>query len=843
MLLIFLVMTTPSRPFTRARRVLCSFRSKRVLPAECRSLSTHLRSPPISHKPVLITTPIYYVNSRPHVGHLYTSLLADATSRYYRLSGANAKADGRNQGRNVIFSTGTDEHGQKIQEAAEKAGVDPRKFCDEIAESFAGLHRAYDISNDDFVRTTQPRHVAVVRWLWRRLVARGAIYLGTHEGWYCRSDEAFLADAQVCTRAEYLRRRASAAHASVDGGGACTNAPVDGASGFQASDEPTSFTTDTALDAELERQLAALTPEQAAETVSSESGHSVEWLSEPNYRFRLSDYSSHLLRWLDGSGSDSAVSNSDAPSSCNGGSGRVISPEYRGDLTRSFIASGLTDLSVSRLREKVYWAIPVPGDPRHSVYVWLDALANYLTVAMDPTYLVESAPEEGSGEGSGGEAGGLPLGHAGLELPDDVDWRRLFPAWPADVHVVGKDILKFHAAYWPAFLLAAGLPPPARIVAHGHWTVGRVKMSKSLGNVVDPMQLVPGLAGEPVQQQPSSAGPAVPQPCFDLCALRSLSLSVDAVRYFLLREGRVGLDGDFSPEQLVRCAVGECADGLGNLASRVMNGKLLVGGRFAAPHARLPSAFLAKAREAATAAGLSLDGLASDSPIQLQFTPEEAALAHRLQGLGALASESYGAVTPSVVLEAITECVADANRAWTAAEPWKLAKAAAAAASGVAPAPVSASRDFQALGGQSTGTDLAPSTDPDAGSSSGVRLTSVMYLMLETLRVCGVLLQPVMPTKAPALLRRMGWGGEGSALARGGASWHAAVFGSVPPCAYPALDVSSAPLVMFPKPAPHSAKPPATDTGGSKPAAKLKGGKPKKASASAAGAAATVGHG
>ena len=302
-----------------------------------------------------ITTPIYYVNDSPHIGHAYTTLACDALARFMRLDG-----------RRVRFLTGTDEHGQKVEKAAADAGVDPQTFTDQVSQRFRDLAAAMNFSHDDFIRTTEPRHKAGVAALWQRLIDSGDIYLGTYAGWYSVRDEAFYAESEL-----------------VDGK-APTGAPV-------------------------------------------------EWVEEPSYFFRLSAWQDRLLAFYEANPS-------------------FVLPATRMNEVMSFVKGGLQDLSVSRTT--FAWGIPVPDDPAHVMYVWLDALTNYISA---------------------------------LGYPDtDGDLYRTF--WPADFHVVGKDILRFHAVYWPAFLMSAGLEPPKQVFAHGWWTVEGQKMSKSLGNVVEPVR-------------------------------------------------------------------------------------------------------------------------------------------------------------------------------------------------------------------------------------------------------------------------------------------------------------------------------------------------------------------
>lgn len=354
-----------------------------------------------------ITTPIYYVNDSPHIGHAYTTLACDAVARFMRLDG-----------RRVHFLTGTDEHGQKVDKAAEARGMDPQSFTDEVSQRFRDLVAAMGFSNDDFIRTTEERHKRSVQELWRRLVDAGEIYLGSYAGWYAVRDEAFYAESEIR-----------------DG-----KAP---------------------------------------------SGAPVEWVEEPSYFFRLSAWQDRLLDWYD------------ANPDC-------ILPESRRNEVISFVRGGLQDLSVSRTTFK--WGVPVPGDDDHVMYVWLDALTNYMSA---------------------------------VGFPDEQS--ELFRTfWPADVHVVGKDILRFHAVYWPAFLMAAGIEPPRRIHAHGWWTNEGQKISKSLGNVIDPYELID-------------------------------RYGLDQMRYFLLREVPFGNDGDFSHAAMVRRMNSDLANDYGNLCQRVLS--------------------------------------------------------------------------------------------------------------------------------------------------------------------------------------------------------------------------------------------------------------------------------
>ena len=358
-----------------------------------------------------ITTPIYYVNGAPHIGHAYTSIAADVLARWKRLDCYD-----------VFFLTGTDEHGQKVEQAAREAGLDPQAFTDRVSADFRDMAAAMNISNDDFIRTTEERHKRSCGELWRRLEERGEIYLGHYEGWYAVRDEAFYGADEVTT---------------LPGG-------------------------------------SKIAP----------SGAPVEWVREPSYFFRLSAWQGRLLEFYE--------THPD-----------FIAPTSRRNEVLSFVRGGLSDLSISRTSFR--WGVPVPGDPAHVMYVWLDALTNYITAAG---------------------------------FPDESSPRWAF--WPADLHVVGKEIVRFHAVYWPAFLMGAGLAPPKRVFSHGWWTVEGEKMSKSIGNVIDPRDLV-------------------------------ATYGVDPVRYFLLREVPFGNDGDFSRRALVTRMNVELANDLGNLAQRSLS--------------------------------------------------------------------------------------------------------------------------------------------------------------------------------------------------------------------------------------------------------------------------------
>jgi methionyl-tRNA synthetase len=355
------------------------------------------------------TTPIYYVNDRPHIGHLYTTVVTDTLARWFR-----------QQGEDVRFLTGTDEHGQNIERVAKKEGVAPIVLADRHAPTFRNLWKEFGISNDDFIRTTEPRHRAGVEEIIRLIDAAGDFYTAGHEGWYCANCEAFYPEKDL-----------------VSG-----NCPV--------------------------------------------HGLATEWQREENVFFRLSKYGPRLLELFE-KGVDGNP---------------FVFPESRLNEVHAFVESGLKDLSVSRTT--ISWGIPFPGRPGHVVYVWLDALANYITA--------------------------LGFGSADLSLYERY--------WPG-IHVIGKDILRFHAVYWPAFLMSAGLPIPRQVVSHGWWLRDEKKMSKSTGNVVRPDELV-------------------------------AAFGVDALRWHLVSAMSFGQDANFSDEDFLAGYNADLANGLGNTLSRAV---------------------------------------------------------------------------------------------------------------------------------------------------------------------------------------------------------------------------------------------------------------------------------
>jgi len=366
-----------------------------------------------------VTTPIYYVNDVPHVGHSYTTIAADVLARYFR-------ADGRD----VHFLTGTDEHGIKIVKAAAERNMSPRELADEVVVGFQGLWKDLNISNDDFIRTSEPRHEKRVQAIISQLVERDEIYLGEYEGWYDEGQEEFITESAAAEN----------------------------------------------------------------EFKSAVTGKPLVRYKEPTYYFRLSRWVDGLIEYIE-----------DNPG--------FILPAARCNEVLSKLKMGVDDLSISRLREKLGgWGIPMPNDPDHSVYVWIDALSNYRTAL--------GWPETGD-----------ELDSAGAKY------------WPVDVHLIGKDILWFHTVYWPAMLMALEEPLPKCVFAHGWWTSEGKKMSKSLGNFISRDNIM------------------------EICS----EYSVDVYRYFLLRAVAFGADGDFSHEAFRTRYNSELANGVGNLLNRTLN--------------------------------------------------------------------------------------------------------------------------------------------------------------------------------------------------------------------------------------------------------------------------------
>ena len=425
-----------------------------------------------------ITTPIYYVNAEPHLGHAYTSVVGDAIARTRRLLGDD-----------VLFLTGTDEHGQKVARAAKAKGMTPQAFTDTISTSFKALFEHLDISNDDFIRTTEPRHIKASQAIWRRVQERGFLYKAQYEGWYCTIDEAFVPETQLVN-------------------GRCPDC-----------------------------------------------GGAVDRVSEESYFFKLSEFEKPLLELYERDP-------------------EFVTPDTRRNEVLSFVKSGLKDLSVSRTSFK--WGVPVPDDPKHVMYVWFDALTNYITAAG---------------------------------FPDDT--AKFDKYWPADVHLMGKEIVRFHAVYWPAFLMAAGLPLPKQIVGHGWWMMNDAKMSKSLGNVVRPQSY-------------------------------TKVFGVDAFRYFCLREMTLGHDANYSDAAFLTRYNADLANDLGNLVSR-----------------------------ATTMVHRYCGGVVPEATADA----EDAALSRQLRELIPLVQSRMGeSFQFSLALRDIWDVISATNRFIASKEPWALAK-------------------------------------------------------------------------------------------------------------------------------------------------------------------------
>ncbi|XP_058453829.1 methionine--tRNA ligase, mitochondrial-like [Malaya genurostris] len=439
-----------------------------------------------------VTTPIFYVNAAPHIGHLYSAVIADAIHRFNGLVNRPQSSHSTS-----IFCTGTDEHGTKIQQAAQNHSVPVATYCQQISDRYRGLFNNFDISHTRFIRTTDQDHMVAVQHFWKALEATGNIYSAQYSGWYCIPDETFLTESQLKENDQGIK-------------------------------------------------------------VSAESGHPVEWTEEKNFMFRLNCYQDDVVHWIKG---------------CKD---RVV-PEKFQKILLDFLQDPLPDISISRPKTRVSWGVEVPSDSSQSVYVWLDALVNYLTVA--------GYPKE--------------------------EFRQ---KWPPTVQVLGKDILKFHGVYWPAFLIAAGLEPPKQLLVHSHWTVDNQKMSKSKFNVIDPNE-------------------------------RAVLYIPEGIRYFLLREGVAHSDGNYSDTKICRILNAELADTFGNLLSRCC-GKVLN------PEAVIPV----------------VDRASLESLLAIEATQRMLDLLHELPEKTRLNYQQYNFY---VVVDCVIQMLHATNNFFETTTPWK----------------------------------------------------------------------------------------------------------------------------------------------------------------------------
>ena len=431
-------------------------------------------------KTFYITTPIYYPSAKPHMGHAYSSIIADFFARFKRIDGYK-----------VHFLTGTDEHGLKIQRAAEDKNIETLKFCDELSQTFRDLSKKLNLSNTDFIRTTEERHKKSVQDLWKKLYANNDIYLSKYSGWYSVSDEAFYNEDEI--------------------------------------------------------------EEIEGKKIAKSSKSTVEWIEEESYFFRLSKWQKPLLEFYE--------NNPD-----------FILPESRKNEVISFVKSGLKDLSVSR--KTFTWGIPVPSNDKHIIYVWLDALTNYLSA---------------------------------LNYPDTNN--ELFKKfWPASIHLIGKDILRFHAVYWPAFLLAAKIELPKKVYGHGWILSGEEKMSKSKGNILDPLKIIE-------------------------------EYGLDPLRYYLVKEVSFGNDGNISQERLEDCINSDLANNYGNLCQRV-------------------TAFAMK----------NCDG---KIPTKIDFQPDDLKILNKFQENLDIIRSKINEQNINFYIDFIVNSLFDANKYFNDQEPWK----------------------------------------------------------------------------------------------------------------------------------------------------------------------------
>ncbi|KAF2156908.1 hypothetical protein K461DRAFT_220169 [Myriangium duriaei CBS 260.36] len=517
-----------------------------------------------SGKPYYITTPIFYVNAAPHIGHMYTMVLADVMKRWQVL-----------KNRPAVLCTGTDEHGLKIQQAAVKADRDPQSFCDSGAEVFKQLALRANISFDYFVRTTDQSHKEAVEYAWTVLEERGYIFRSKHEGWYSISDEAFYPD--------------SAVHIILD--------PRTG----------------------------------HKKMVSKETNNEVQWSSESNYHFRLSAFRDRLLEFYEANP-------------------EWITPAHRMRDVVAAVEEGLQDLSISRPYDRLKWAIRVPTDSSQSIYVWLDALLNYASKAGYP----------------------WPPGSK------HQNW------WPADVHVIGKDIVRFHCIYWPAFLMALDLPLPKRIMTHAHWTMENQKMSKSIGNVVNPFWAVD-------------------------------RFGVDTMRFFLIHHGGLEDDSNYDNAHIVGRYQTDLQFRLGNLASRLMNNKMHDMRIGVERYGGNPEILEQDCKECQIEMPKNLK---EHNRVNWQMTKYR----KMLLALPHAVDDHMRKMEPNKAVQLLMTTTYAANAFLQNQAPWDIFKT------------------------------LTQGSNEDDAELLKRRLHCTMFLMAETLRLVGIMLQPFMPEKSGILL-------------------------------------------------------------------------------------------
>ncbi|XP_055905566.1 methionine--tRNA ligase, mitochondrial [Eupeodes corollae] len=504
---------------------------------------------------IYVTTPIFYVNASPHIGHLYSAVIADAIVRYKSL---------RNPQITTHFCTGTDEHGTKIQQAAATHNVNVAKYCDDISQSYRKVFHESGIQYTDFIRTSEDRHKKAVAHFWNELKSRGHIHSSQYNGWYCVSDETFLTDSQLKTNPD---------------GSKC----------------------------------------------SLESGHPVEWTEETNYMFSLAKIQEDVLYWVK--------------------QGGRIRPAKFEKILLDYLSEPLPDVSISRPSNRVHWAIPVPDDDSQTVYVWLDALINYLTSAGYPN-------------------------------------EKFRNNWPPTTQVIGKDILKFHGIYWPAFLIAAGLEPPQQLFVHSHWTVDGQKMSKSKFNVVDPLEA-------------------------------SKMYTMEGLRYFLLREGVSHSDGNYSSTKALRILNSELADTLGNLLSRGCAKSLN-------PRQVYPRIYVHHCN----------DILRLDAAKRLQEVLSE---------LPEKCAQHYEENNFYLVVDKVMAALHATNNFFESSKPWELKKA-------------SSTEALTTTATTPTSTSTTAATTPSERSQ---KLDTILSMTMDSLRLCGIILQPIIPDMSSKLLDKL----------------------------------------------------------------------------------------